>query len=121
LIMGPTCSIFYEQEPMEANLMNKPPRPYRQNMFSTKELSLSIVQGMIITTGILCFYYYLMDRGYSLPYVRTAVFTTLILSNVSLTFINRSFEEIFLKTIHYRNKLAPYVLLISAFFLGVIL
>jgi len=121
LIMGPTCSIFYEQEPIEANLMSKPPRPRLQNMFSRKELSMSIVQGLIITCGILSFYYYLMDLGYALPYVRTAVFTTLILCNISLTFLNRSFEEIFLKTIHYKNKLAPYVLLISAFFLGVIL
>ena len=62
-----------------------------------------------------------MDRGYSLPYVRTAVFTTLLLSNVVLTFLNRSFEEIFWKTVLYKNKLVPYILLISAFFLGVIL
>jgi Ca2+-transporting ATPase len=121
LIMGPTCSIFYEQEPMEANLMNKPPRPHQQNMFSTKELSLSIVQGMIITLGLFSFYYFLMGRQYPIAYVRTAVFTTLILSNISLTFMNRSFEEIFIKTIHYRNRLAPYVILISAIFLGVIL
>jgi Ca2+-transporting ATPase len=46
------------------------------------------------------------------------VFTTLILSNIFLTFTNRSFTENFTKTIHYKNNLAPWILLISLAFLA---
>ncbi len=117
LIMGPTCSIFYEREPVESNIMNKPPGAHRQKIFSGRELLISIVQGLVIASGLLIPYYYFMTGGYSIQYVRTVVFTTLILSNVFLTFINRSFEETFNKTIHYKNALVPYVLIISAAFL----
>jgi Ca2+-transporting ATPase len=33
LIMGPTCSIIYENEPMEKNMMAQPPRPFTSTFF----------------------------------------------------------------------------------------
>lgn len=117
LIMGPTCSIFYEREPAEHNLMDKAPRPQKQNMFSAKELLVSIVQGLIITLGLLVQYYYYMMNDYPIEEVRTIVFTTLILSNIFLTFTNRSFEESLTNTMRYKNSLAPYVFSISVLFL----
>ncbi len=117
LIMGPTCSIFYEREPAESNLMDKAPRPPKQNMFSGKELLLSIVQGFIITLGLLSQYYYYMMHNLAIDFVRTIVFTTLILSNIFLTLCNRSFEETLNKTMRYKNSLVPYTLSISVIFL----
>jgi len=58
-----------------------------------------------------------MSRGSSLVEVRTIVFTTLIMSNILLTFTNRSFNETFLKTIRYKNNLVLPVLIISLGFL----
>ena len=117
LIMGPTCSIFYEREPEEPNIMTNEPRPRTQNIFSGKELRISILQGIVISTGVLSLYFYFMHEQYSLGYVRTVVFTTLMLSNIFLTFCNRSFTESINKTLHYRNSLAPWVFLISSGFL----
>ncbi len=121
LIMGPTCSIFYEREPPESNLMGKPPRPQQQNMFSARELLISIVQGLIITTGLLVQYHYYMSHNYSLEYVRTIVFITLVLCNIFLTFANRSFDETIFKTSRFKNSLVPYTLGISIVFLFSIL
>ena len=117
LIMGPTCSVFFEREPVEPNIMLIKPRPSRQNIFSGKELRMSILQGMVISAGLLSLYFYFMQHGYELRYVRTMVFDTLILSNVFLTFSNRSFTESILKTIHYRNNQTPWVIFISLGFL----
>jgi Ca2+-transporting ATPase len=121
LIMGPTCSIFFEREPPEENLMVKKPRSPKQNMFSAGELMISIVQGLIITFGLLVQYYYYMVNDYSIEYTRTTVFATLILCNIFLTFSNRSFEEPITKTIRYKNNLVPYILTISLVFLFSIL
>jgi Ca2+-transporting ATPase len=118
LIMGPTCSVFYEREPVESNMMHQKPRPRKQNMFSAKELLISFVQGFVIAAGILSVYFYFMKQNYDIRYVRTMVFTTLLLCNVFLTFVNRSFYETINRTILYKNSLVPYVLLISIFFLG---
>ena len=117
LIMGPTCSIFYEREPVEPGIMDKGPRPMSQNIFSRSEISLSITQGIFIAAGLLFLYHYFMREKYSLEYVRNIVFTILILCNIFLTFANRSFSESIFTTRHYKNSLAPWVLFISCGFL----
>jgi len=119
LIMGPTCSVFFEREPVELHLMLQPPRKRSASLFSPYELFISIGQGLLIALGILALYYYYMQH-YSQKETRTIVFTTLILSNIFLTFVNRSFSESFVKTIRYKNNLAWMVLIISLGFLVLI-
>jgi Ca2+-transporting ATPase len=120
LIMGPTCSVFFEREPVEKELMRQPPRNRNTGLFVFNELLISIVQGLMITAGVLGLYYYAMHNGASLSETRTLVFTTLLIANVLLTFANRSFTENFATTIQYRNNLAPWLLLVSLLFLVVI-
>lgn len=121
LIMGPTCSIVFENEPIEPNSMNNPPRKMAQTFFSWSELSLSVVQGLMITAASLGLGYYLMVSGESIETVRTIIFTALVLSNVFLTLVNRSFIYSIFKTIRYPNKLIPLILGISIFLLILIL
>ena len=118
LIMGPTCSIFFEAEPAEKNLMQQSPRKTNSGIFTRNELFISVTQGIVITAGALSLYYYYMNNGASLEQTRAIVFTTLILSNVFLTFTNRSFVSTINYTIWYKNKLAPVVLIVSAIFLA---
>lgn len=117
LIMGPTCSIFFEREPLEDTIMKTSPRGRHAGFFTANEITVSIIQGMGIALGVLLLYYSQMRSGASVEEVRTIVFTTLLLANMLLTFINRSFTDSFLKTIHYKNNLAPWVLLSSIIFI----
>jgi P-type Ca2+ transporter type 2C len=117
LIMGPTCSIFFEREPVEEDIMLRYPRSKNTGLFSNDELLISIVQGLIIAAGILTLYYIFMNNGHELAETRTVVFTTLIISNVFLTFVNRSFTKTFATTIRYKNNLAMPVVVISVLFL----
>jgi Ca2+-transporting ATPase len=118
LIMGPTCSIFFEREPVEAAIMTLPPRAKSKFMFTGNELLVSLSQGAVIAIGILSLYYFFMQRNYPIEYVRTIVFTTIIISNVFLTFVNRSFQETLFKTLRYKNDLVPYILGISVVFIA---
>lgn len=120
LIMGPTCSIFFEREPEEEQVLAQPPRKRDTNFFQQDELLISIVQGSMITIGVLWFYYFSMYLGDTINETRTIVFTTLIASNIFLTFTNRSFTENIFRTIHYKNNLALWILLISLAFLSAI-
>ncbi len=117
IIMGPTCSIFFEREPVEKNLMLQSPRNRNVGLFTRDELLLSIVQGIIIASFILIVYYYFMNSGAAIEEVRTVVFTMLILSNMFLTFANRSFSRSIFFTIRYKNNLAPFVVIVSAAFI----
>lgn len=111
LIMGPTCSIVYENEPMEKNTMLQPPRPFTSTFFNWKELSTSMVQGLMITAGTLTAYQYAVQQGLNESTTRSMVFTTLIAANILLTLVNRSFYYSIFTTLTYKNNL---VLLITA-------
>ena len=118
LIMGPTCSIFFEREPVEASYLNAV-NPGAKSLFNRNELLITVLQGLMITAGTLGLYYFFMRQS-SLEVTRAMVFNTLLFSNIFLTFTNRSFRENIIKTIRYKNNLAPYILIISLAFLALI-
>ena len=113
LIMGPTCSIVYENEPMEKNTMTQDPRPFTDTFFNWKELSTSIIQGLAITIGTLYVYQYSVYLDYSEAITRTMVFTCLVTANIFLTLSNRSFYYSILTTIRYKNNLIPIITAIT--------
>jgi Ca2+-transporting ATPase len=112
IIMGPTCSIIYENEPMERNLMQVKPRPFTNTFFERNEITISIVQGIVITLGLLFIYQYCVAENCSEKSTRTLVFLTLITSNIFLTLTNRSFYYSIFTTLCYKNNLV--LIIISA-------
>jgi Ca2+-transporting ATPase len=121
LIMGPTCSIVYENEPMEKNTMQQKPRKLTDTFLSWKELSLSIIQGLMITAGVLFAYQFAVQKGGDELTTRAMVFTTLIFANILLSLTNRSFSYSILDTLKYKNKLFPLVIGITLVLLASIL
>ncbi|MBO9727474.1 MAG: cation-translocating P-type ATPase [Chitinophaga sp.] len=121
IIMGPTCSIVYENEPMEENAMRQPPRPITQTFLSFREMNISIIQGLLITAGVLSAYQWSVAQGYDETHTRSMVFTTLVLANIFLTLVNRSFYYSFLHSMRNRNKLMVSVIIITLILLAVML
>lgn len=105
LIMGPTCSLAYENELPEKNNMLQQPRLIRATFFHINELILSILQGLAITGGIMTIYYFSVQKGYDESLTRSMVFTTLIMANIFLTFVNRSFYYSVFTMVKYKNRL----------------
>ena len=121
IIMGPTCSIIYENEPMEKNTMQQTPKALTVTFFNWKELSISIIQGLIITIGTLFIYRYSVTNGYNEALTRTMTFTVLIAANIFLTLINRSFYYSILTTLKYKNNMVLYIIFITIGLVGLIL
>jgi Ca2+-transporting ATPase len=121
LIMGPTCSIIYENEPMEKNTMIQKPRPFTVTFFSWKELSTSIIQGLVITSGTLITYQYSVMQGYNEALTRTMVFTVLITANIFLTLVNRSFYYSILTSMRNRNNLIVLIIFLTIGITGLLL
>ncbi|HEY9000727.1 MAG TPA: cation-translocating P-type ATPase [Mucilaginibacter sp.] len=113
LIMGPTCSIVYENESMEKNTMLRPPRPYTTTFFNWKELATSVIQGLFITLGTLTVYQLSVAKGYTEITTRSMVFLTLITANIFLTLVNRSFHYSVITTLKSRNYMVPVIILIT--------
>jgi len=121
LIMGPTCSIIYENEPAEANIEQKSPRTSTAVFLKLSELSISIVQGLVISLGVLLVYYFSMEKGLAEGAIRTLVFSTIVLSNIFLTLENRSFELSLVSTLKYKNSMIYFIIALTALLLILIL
>jgi len=121
LIMGPTCSIIYENEPMEPGTMQRVPRAGSASFLTLPQLSISIMQGLMITAGCLIIGYYYMQQGSSDTAVRTVIFTTLLSCNIFLTLVNRSFHFSVFTTLLYRNNLVPVIIAVTILFMAAFL
>jgi Ca2+-transporting ATPase len=121
IIMGPTCSIIYENEPMNQNIMLQKPKPLTTTFFNWKELSISFIQGLFITVGTLFIYQYSVRNGYGEALTRTMTFIVLISANIFLTLINRSFYYSILTTLKYKNNMVLGIIFLTISIVGLIL
>jgi Ca2+-transporting ATPase len=93
--------------------MLQKPRPFTSTFFNWKELTTSVVQGLMITAGNLVAYQYAIHQGYDEATTRSMVFTVLITSNIILTLVNRSFYYSILTTLKYKNNLVLLIISIT--------
>jgi Ca2+-transporting ATPase len=107
LIMGPTCSIIYENEAIPDKDLGGPIASGNHNILKSSQLWITIFQGLAITLGCLMAGYYALSLGADDFKIRTYIFTTLILSNIFLTLVNRSFTKNMSHTIKWKNNLIP--------------
>ncbi len=113
LIMGPTCSIIYENEPIEFGTMLRPPRKIENTFLSFKQLIISIVQGLLITAGCCFTGYIFLNLGSGEKEVRGGIFMTLLFCNILLTLTNRSFYFSAFKTLKNKNYLVYIIIFIT--------
>ena len=104
LVMGPTCSIAFENEPAEANQMRQAPRPTNASFLAGADLTRSIAQGLGIALAVLGVYFVTMQRGDSAAVMRTLVFSTLVICNILLTLTNRSMTQSVIQTLGVPNR-----------------
>lgn len=120
LVMGPMCSIVYENEPAEKNSMQQKPRQLGNTFLSLKEMGRSIIQGLVITLGILFVYQWTVQNGGNEQLTRTMVFTTLVFSNIILSLVNRSFYYSVFTSLKNKNNIMVFVNSLTVLLLGLI-
>ncbi|MBC5839384.1 cation-translocating P-type ATPase [Flavobacterium muglaense] len=121
LVMGPMCSIVYENEPAEKNSMTQKPRELSTTFLSLKEMGISIIQGIAITAGILIVYQLSVQNGSDEKTTRTLVFTTMVFANIILSLVNRSFYYSVFTSLKNKNNMMIFVNSITLLMLGLIL
>jgi Ca2+-transporting ATPase len=105
LIIDPTCSIIFEGEPEEANIMDRPPRDPSKPTFSSKLVLTSLLQGFgILVAVLIVFALGFYERGLSENDARGLAFTTLIFANVALILTNRSWTRSIIHSLRTPNK-----------------
>ena len=121
LIIDPACSIVFEAEKEERNVMSRPPKKYDEPFFGAKKILLSCTQGVGILVIVFAVYLFCLKTGYSEREVRALAFTTLIASNIAVILSNRSWTRNIFQILSTSNKTVKWVAGGAAFFLALIL
>jgi len=121
LIIDPACSIIFEAEKEEQNVMNRPPKDINEPFFGANKIWLSCSQGIGILVVVFAVYFFGMKMGYSEPEVRALAFTTLIASNIAVILSNRSWSRNIFMILQTSNKAVKWVVGGASFFLLLIL
>lgn len=118
LMMDPTCSIVFEGEAEEPDVMNRPPRPPGERIFDHRILWLGIKQGVALLTWVLAVYWIAMTLGFTTDEARALTFTAMITGDIWLIAANRSWVKPVHLAIMQPNKALWWVLGITAGVLG---
>jgi P-type Ca2+ transporter type 2C len=121
LIIDPACSIIFEAEKEEANVMNRPPKGIDEPFFGGRKILFSCLQGVGILVVTLIVYLAGLRLGYAAEAVRAMAFTTLIVSNIAVILTNRSWTDNIFKIIATPNRAVLWVVGGAIFFLTMIL
>jgi Ca2+-transporting ATPase len=121
LIIDPACSVVFEAEPPEANVMNRPPRNPKEPLFSRQMLSLAVLQGVGVLLILVIIFGIALARKQGELDARALAFTTLIVANLSLILTNRSWSRTILATVQAPNPALWWVIGGAIAFMGLAL
>jgi Ca2+-transporting ATPase len=92
LVIDPACSVVFEAESEDADVMFRPPRATSKRLFGRKLVVVSLALGLSVTTIVLAAFAIARSLGRGELEARAITFTILVLSNLALIFTNRSWE-----------------------------
>ena len=90
LIIDPACSIAFEAEPEEEDVMRRPPRARNAPLLPRRTALVAIGQGLAILGIVFAMYGIALARGQGEEEARALAFGTLIVANVGLILSSRS-------------------------------
>ena len=110
MIIDPACSMVFEAEGEEANVMHRPPRDPKSPLLVPRRIVWALLQGLIALAILAGLLISAAHMGMPEADLRALVFTSLVLINMGLILVNRSFESSLFRAILRPNR-ALWILL----------
>jgi Ca2+-transporting ATPase len=121
MVIDPVCSLVFEAETEEEGLMERPPRPPAEPLFSTPTILWSLVQGALVLAVTATIFALAPGYGLEANQVRGLTFASLILCIVALIFVDRSLSASLVTALRRPNRALSVVLPVVAVLLAVTL
>jgi Ca2+-transporting ATPase len=121
MVIDPVCSLVFEAESEEKNIMARPPRAPAEPLFSLALIRWSIVQGSLAFALVAAVFLLAISQELPEQEVRALTFVSLVSTIFSLILVNRSFGSSFLGIFLRPNPLLALVFLAVTLILGVVL
>ena len=91
-VIDPACSIVFEAERSDPHIMDRPPRPPGERLFTARALAVGFALGASVLVAVALVYGIGLSGGMGEAGARAAAFTTLVAGNLALILVNRSHE-----------------------------
>ena len=114
MVIDPVCALVFEAEGAEPGLMRRPPRPALEPLFSGPTVLWSLFQGAVVLLTVGAIVWFAPAYGMSEGQTRALGFTSLVLSIVSLIFVDRATTSSILTAVMRPNTALMAVLPIVA-------
>jgi Ca2+-transporting ATPase len=120
LVIDPSCSLIFEAEREEANVMKRPPRSSDERLFSRASIELALLQGLSVL--VMCLGVFLLSRADHGPdAARTLTFASLVVAFIVIILANRSSEHTIVGGLVLRNAALWWVVGGTTTALGLVL
>ena len=110
MVIDPVCSLVFEAETEERDVMRRPPRAPNESLFSGPWIGWSLVQGGSAFVLVAVIFVAALGRGMPEAEVRALTFFSLVVVIVSLIFVNRSFGASLITAFGRPNPALAFVL-----------
>ncbi|MEI8240683.1 MAG: cation-translocating P-type ATPase, partial [Actinomycetota bacterium] len=111
LIIDPACSVVFEAEQIDPKVMDLPPRSAGEPMFGPRVLGIAVLQGISALLAVVAVYLWGVHQHVGGDVVRSMSFATLVLSNLGLILVNRSWRLSLWRTfVERRNPTLRWIL-----------
>ena len=121
MVIDPVCSLVFEAETEEDDVMRRPPRGADEPLFSGPLIGWGLLQGAFAFVLVAVIFVVAFTRGMPEEEVRALAFFSLVLTIVSLIFVNRSFSASLVTALRRPNPALALVLLAVTTMLSVTL
>ena len=103
-VIDPACSIAFEAEPPERDVMRRPPRSVRRRLLSARPFALAMLEGVVALAFALAVYGAGLGVGASEARTRLLAFTAIVVANLSLILFARSGGRGLWRHLRARNR-----------------
>jgi Ca2+-transporting ATPase len=121
LIIDPACSLVFEAEEEEDDVMRRPPRAPEEPLFSRSAVFVALLLGTGLLAAAFAFYAAALWAGRTPETARALAFTVLISGNLSLILTNRSSSRPLFRPARRGNAALRWVMLGAALSLFLVL
>jgi Ca2+-transporting ATPase len=121
LIIDPACSVVFETEPEEPDIMQRPPRDPKKTLFSRRLLLLSCLQGIFSLVVVLAVFKIAWNKEQNEAEARAFAFITLVVSNLCIILTNRSWSRSIFASLSVFNKALVWVVAAASAFLVLVI
>jgi P-type Ca2+ transporter type 2C len=118
MVIDPVCSLAFEAETDEEDVMRRKPRAPAEPLFSWALVGWSVLQGALAFGLVGTIFVIAHQRGMPEDEVRALTFFSLVLSIVSLILVNRSFSTSLVAAFRRPNPTLWWILLAVTTILG---